>query len=95
MEFFFAFLIKLTTIFLGSGLVSLFAFWIAKQASLIPKLILDYEEEKKITIAKHIKVSSRSSLYEVMVPQEISDRHSHIKQTIRVFSSHRGMEIIN
>ena len=61
MEIPFAFLIKLLTIFIGCGLFTLFAFWIAKQTSTIPGLI--------IASSKKLK-NSRSGLYEVLFPDK-------------------------
>ena len=91
MEIFFAPLVKLTTIFFGSGLLTLFAFCIAKEISLIPKFILDFEIEKKkikdekLTLTNYQKVSSQSGTYEVLIPGS---------KPIKLFSSHEGIKIL-
>ena len=83
-------LIKLTTIFIGSGCTTLFAYWVFKETSTIPKLIFDAEIKKKnhareMSILNHEKVSSRSGMYEIMLSNE---------QRLKLFSSHKGMKII-
>ena len=89
MEILFAHLVKLIVIFLGSGLGTLLAFWVGKEASTIPKLIYSYEQKqnsnKEISLAQYEKVSSKSGLYEVLVPSG---------KTIKLFSSHRGMKVV-
>lgn len=91
MEVLFAFLIKLTTIFVGSGIVSLLAFFIGKETSLIPKLILMFELDKKalkgecLRIQNHKKVDSESGLYEILLPD---------KKLIKIFSSHKSMKVV-
>lgn len=90
MEIPFAFLIKLLTIFIGCGLFTLFAFWIAKQISTIPGLIIassnKFKNSEKIKISKDTKISSQSGLYEVLFPN---------KSRLKLFSSDKGIKIIN
>jgi len=85
MEIFFALLIKLTTIFFGSGIVILFAFWIASEISTIPKLIFSLSKKKGLKIAKNTKISTRSGFYEVQVRDNDS---------IKIFSSPKGMKVL-
>jgi len=91
MEILFAFLLKLTTIFIGSCLISLFALFIAREMSLIPRLILMFEldkkafKEKSLVVQGHKKLDSESSIYEILLPS---------KKLIKVFSSHKGMKVV-
>ncbi|MBI2995809.1 MAG: hypothetical protein HYY52_03790 [Candidatus Melainabacteria bacterium] len=78
----FSFLIKLTTIFLGSGLASLVAFYIAKEAKALPILVLNCLKERNLI--KSTKLSSQSGLYEIS-----------LQEKIKLFSSHKEMKIIN
>lgn len=90
MYFLFSSLIKLTTIFIGSGLIALFAFWVGKQTSTIPKLIFDLEQKKtknqKINLKKNQKISTQSGLYEVLFPSG---------ESLKLFSSHKGMKLMD
>ena len=81
-----AFLIKLTVIFFGSGLMTLFAFWVGKEVSTIPKLILSSNKNKKekLSIVKERKISSTSGVYEILLTGE----------PIKIFSSHKGMRVV-
>ena len=85
----FAFLIKLTIIFFGGGLISLLAYWVLKEARTIPKLILDSEigsmEEGKLYLAKREKISAKSGVYEVLFSGE---------RKIKLFSSHKGIKLM-
>ena len=81
-----AFLIKVLVIFIGSGLVTLFAFWLAKEISTIPQLILNFIGREKLKLAKEIKMSSKSGVYEILSP---------VGQKFKLFSSHKGMKLIN
>lgn len=85
MEIFFALLIKLTIIFLGSGILSLFAFWILRETSTIPKLIFNSTKDKNLKITKNTKVSTKSALYEIQVSGN---------KPIKIFSSHKGMKLL-
>ena len=89
MEVFFAFLIKLTIIFIGGGLASLLALWVSYESSAIARLILKLEfgstKRNKLKVLKHEKVSAQSGVYEVLVPGE---------QTVKLFSSHNGMKVV-
>lgn len=83
------FLIKLITIFIGSGLATYFAYLVAKEASKLPKLILNSKEYKdfkeSLKLKKQAKISSKSGFYEVLFPDN---------QSIKLFSSHKGMKIL-
>lgn len=89
MDIFFAFLIKLTIIFLGSGIATLFAYFILKETSKIPKLICEYEikenKKEKVKIIKQEKISSQSAFYEIFLPT---------RKSLKLFSSHKGIRII-
>lgn len=80
-----AFLVKLLVIYIGSGLVSLLAFWIAKEVSLIPQLILQLEKEKKLKIKNQNKISSETALYKVIF---------NSNKSVKLFSSHKGMKTL-
>lgn len=91
MESLFTLLVKLTVIFTGCGFGTLLACWIARESSLIPKLIFDSEQKfdkGRILLAKKEKVSSRSGLYELFVPEKQG------KQNLKIFSSHEGMKTL-
>lgn len=89
MEFYFAFLTKLLVMFIGGGLVSLLAVWMAKQASTIPSLIVDFytsrAQKKNILITKCEKISSHSGIYEVFISG---------CPLVKLFSSHKGMKVV-
>lgn len=89
MEFYFAFLIKLVVIFIGGGLTFLLAVWMAKQASTIPSLVVDFYtsrvQKENLLLSKCEKISSHSGVYEVFV----SDN-----PVVKLFSSHKGMKIV-
>jgi hypothetical protein len=86
MEIFFALLIKLTVIFLGSGIVTLLGYWITCETSTIPKLILCLSKKKDLKIVKNTKISTKSSFYEV----QVSDNDS-----IKLFSTSKGIKVLN
>ncbi len=91
MESLFTLLIKLAIIFTGCGFSSLIAYWVFREASLIPKLIFDSErkfDKGKILLTKKRKVSSESGFYELFVPEKQD------KQNLKIFSSHEGMKIL-
>ncbi len=79
--------VKLTTIFFGSGLVALFACWVGNEVNSLAKIILSNQlnEQKIINLDKIEKISAQSGLYEVFLPEG---------KVIKLFSSHRGMELI-
>ena len=81
-----AFFVKLTVIFFGSGFVTLLALWIAKEACEIPKLILGLYKNRKLKVNKENKISSTTGIYEVFF-QDL--------KTTKIFSSHKGMKILN
>lgn len=83
-----AFVVKLLVIFFGSGFVTLFAFWIARQTSEVPKLILGLyqNQNKKLKVNKETKISSGSGIYELSFQD---------KKITEVFSSNMGMKILN
>lgn len=90
MESFFALFIKLTVIFLGGGLVSLFAVWIGEEISKVANLIINSEiakeKEKKLSLSNREKVSSLSGLYEISIQGN---------KALKLFSSHKGMRMFN
>lgn len=83
------FFTKLITIFIGSGLATYFAYLVSKEASKLPKLILNSKQYKdfkeSLKVKKQAKISSKSGFYEVLFPQD---------QSIKLFSSHKGMKIL-
>ena len=81
MESLFTLLIKLTIIFTGCGFGSLLAYWIAHEASSIPKLIFESEQ----SFDKE-RISYESGFYEIVIPEKQS------KQNLKIFSSHKGMK---
>ena len=84
-------LVKLAVIFIGGGFVALLAYWIAKEVSLIPRLIIESEQKydgKKILLSNKQKISSESGIYEIFVPEKKD------KQNIKIFSSHKGIKIL-
>lgn len=89
METLFAALLKLATIFVGSGLIFLFAFYIAKEVSMIPRLIITSdlrEKKKKIKLGKIEKLSPDSGIYEVLLPDS---------KVVKLLSSNKGMTILS
>ena len=90
MESLFTLLVKLIVIFTGCGFGTLLAYWIARETSLIPKLIFESEQrfdKGRILLTKKEKVSSESGFYELFIPEKQS------KQNLKIFSSHKGMKI--
>lgn len=91
MENLFTLLVKLTVIFTGCGFGTLLAYWIAREASLIPKLIFDSEQKfdkGRILFTKKEKVSSESGFYEIFIPEKQG------KQNLKIFSSHKRMKVL-
>lgn len=93
MESFFALFVKLSVIFCGGGLAALFATWVAREASTIPKLVIERSKDnlknKNVELIKCSKVSSHSGFY------EISLLNSKEKEKIQIFSFHKGMKRLN
>lgn len=84
-------LIKLVVIFTGCGFSSLLACWTAREAALIPKLILESGQKSdkgKILFTKKEKISSESGFYEIFIPGNSNNNG------LRIFSSHKGMKIL-
>lgn len=79
--------LKLLTIFFGSGLVTLFAYWFAKEVSVIPKLILDFDKKTasdyKISVSSFEKISASTGLYEISLPGQ---------EKVKLFLSHKGIK---
>ena len=85
MEFIFAFLLKLMIIFLGGGLVSLFAFWVAKESNIAARLLYGtLTGIPDIKIVKKKKVILKSALYELLMPAG---------EKLKLFSSQKGIRI--
>lgn len=89
MEILFAFLLKLTTIFVSSGILSLLAFYVANESNSIAKLILEVKpkifNQEKVSIIKKNKLSSNCGLFEIFIPG---------MESVKIFSSHKGMKIV-
>ena len=90
MEAFFLFVIKLSIIFLGGGIVTLFATWVASQTSSIPGLILNFENNRsskirKLRLVKYKNINPESGFYEVSLPGG---------NMLNIFSSSKGMKIV-
>lgn len=83
------FLIKLLTIFIGSGFATYFAFIVAKEVYLLIRQILNSPGFKnikdKLNLRKTHKISSQSGFYEVLFPHN---------QSMKLFSSHKGMKLL-
>ncbi len=91
MEILLALLLKLFVIFTGGGIVTLLAYWIAREISQIPKLIFESGQKfdkGRVLLTRKEKVSSESGMYEIFIPEKQS------KQNIKIFSSHKGMRIL-
>lgn len=92
MENLFAALLKLATIFIGSGLFFLLAFYIAREVSTIPRLIIASNskekslEKWKIKLGKIEKLSPDSGIYEVLLPDS---------KVVKLLSSNKGMKILS
>lgn len=86
MEFIFGFFFKTTIIFLGGGLVSLFAFWIARESSAIGKLLYVTlnSDSDSLKISKKKKTILKSALYEILISSG---------KTLKLFSSQKGIKI--
>ena len=89
MEDFFATLIKLTTIFIGSGISCLVGIWVVNEAKSVAKLIMcsNFKQNKDIelVIVKSQNLNSNIGFYEA----KLSDG-----KTIKIFSSDSGMKVI-
>ncbi|OGI19805.1 MAG: hypothetical protein A3B68_08325 [Candidatus Melainabacteria bacterium RIFCSPHIGHO2_02_FULL_34_12] len=87
MQEFFASLVKLTVIFAGGGIASLFAYWIFEQISTIPELIYEHEKKSKkgIRVLERKKIIKDSGLYEIFLPQG---------EKMKLFSSQKGMKLV-
>ena len=87
MENLLAHYLKLLTIFIGSGLSTLFAYWLAKEVSQIPKLILDCDKKTasdyKVSVTGFEKISASTGLYEISLPGQ---------EKIKLFSSHKEIK---
>ena len=91
METLFTLLVKLVVIFTGCGLGTLLAYWVAREASTIPRLIFESEhkfDKGRILITQKETVSLESGFYEIFIPEKQSN------QNIKIFSSHKGMKIL-
>ena len=91
MESLFTSLIKLAVIFTGCGFGTLLACWVAREASLIPKLIFDSEQKfdrGRILLTKKEDISSKSGFYELFIPEKQG------KQSLKILSSHKGIKIL-
>ena len=83
MESFIAFLIKLSIVFAGSTTATLIAFFIGKEMSKIPSLLMI---NKVPLLKKHgSKSASSSGFYEILYND---------KKSVKVFSSPRGIKLV-
>lgn len=87
MENFFAFLLRLIIIFLGSMVSTLLAYWVCRQSQSIGKTFFVYIQNKKekIKIIKKNKLNDRSGFYEIMSPDG---------SLLEIYSSPCGMRLI-
>lgn len=89
MEDFLVAVIKLTTIFIGSGISCLVAFWVVNEAKTVAKLIMcpnvPQGKDIELVIVKSQNLNSNIGFYEA----KLSDG-----KTIKIFSSDSGMKII-
>ena len=91
MESLFTFLIKLVVIFTGCGFGTLLAYWVAREASTIPRLIFESEhkfDNGTVLLTKKETVSLESAFYEIFIPEKQSN------QNIKTFSSHKGIKTL-
>jgi hypothetical protein len=85
MEFILSFLLKLIIIFLGGGLVSLFAFWVAKESNFASRLLYGIlSGTPDIKILKKKKIILKSAIYELLMPAG---------EKLKLFSSRKGIKI--
>lgn len=83
MESFLAFLIKLSIVFIGSTIATFIAFFMGKEMSKIPSLLI---ANKAPSYKKdYPKSTSSSGFYEI---------HYNDKKSIKVFSSPRGIKLV-
>lgn len=89
MEDFLVTIVKLTTIFIGSGISCLVAVWVVNEAKVLGKLIMcsniSYSKDIELVIVKSQNINSNIGFYEA----KLSDG-----KTIKIFSSDSGMKII-
>lgn len=89
MEDFFTTVIKLTTIFVGSGITCLVAYWVNNEAKSLAKLIMcpntTANKDIEMVIVKSQNINSNIGFYEA----KLNDG-----KTIKIFSSDSGMKII-
>ena len=89
MEDFFTTVIKLTIIFVGSGISCLIAFWVTNEAKSLAKLIMcpntSPNKDIEMVIVKSQNINSNIGFYEA----KLNDG-----KTIKIFSSDSGMKII-
>lgn len=89
MEDFFVTLVKLTTIFIGSGITCLIAYWVVNEAKVLAKLIMcpnaPQNKDIELIIVKSQNLNSNIGFYEA----KLSDG-----KTIKIFSSDSGMKIV-
>lgn len=81
MESFITFLIKLLVVFIGSTIATLVAFFIGKEMSKIPSLLILNKSVKK----DNLKSESSSGYYEILYNDT---------KSIKVFSSPRGIKVV-
>lgn len=87
MENFFAFLLRLIIIFLGSMVSTLLAYWVCRYAQNIGRTIFVYIQNKKekIKIISKNKLYDKSGFYEIM---------STDRSLLKIYSSPYGIKLI-
>lgn len=89
METVISFLVKHFVIFIGSGIITLFAFWILREVSKVSRLFYSFIsknlKEDKLRLTKRQKISTLSGLYELTLTNN---------KKIKLFSSHKAIRII-
>ena len=89
MEILITLLAKLTIVFFGCGIGSLFAVWIFQQTVTIPALIFESERASSnktgVKIKKRKRLIHSSNYYEIAIPGG---------QNLTLFSSEKGIKVL-
>lgn len=89
METLISFVLKHLVIFIGSGIVTLFAYWLLKEVSTVSKVLFQFISKKlvegELKVTKRRKVSSLAGLYEVALTEG---------KKIKLFSTHKTIRVI-
>lgn len=87
MENFFAFLLRLIIIFLGSMVSTLFAYWVCRYSQNIGRTIFVYIQNKK----EKIKIISKNKLYDKSGFYEVMSTDGSL---LKIYSSPYGINLI-